>query len=204
MTHQKALVGFGSIADAISIQHYQWTQAQQFPEVHIFLSYTKEAFQLSFHVYEENPLIRYTRQNEPVYQDSCVEFFIQPTPDRDARYLNLEMNAAGTLLVGLGKDRLDRLYIEPEDHPPLHIRTEINRIDETNGKIFWSAELRIPMDWLSALFPGFAPVTGSTLRGNFYKCGDETASPHYGSWSKVNSNVPDFHRSEDFGWLTLA
>lgn len=204
MNYQKALVGFGSIADAISIQHYQWTQAQQFPEVNIFLSYTKEEFQLSFHVYEENPLIRYTRQNEPVYQDSCVEFFIQPMPDRDARYLNLEMNAAGTLLVGLGKDRLDRLYIEPEDHPPLHIRTEINQIDESNGKVFWSAELRIPMDWLSGLFPGFSPVTGSKLRGNFYKCGDETASPHYGSWSKVSSSEPDFHRSEDFGWLTLA
>jgi len=188
----------------VAIEHYQWTQALQFPEVVIALSYTVEELQVSFRVYEENPLVRYTRQNDPVFRDSCVEFFVQPAPEMDARYLNLELNAAGTLRIGLGEGRHDRTYLEQGEHPPLHIQTEVNRIDETTGSLFWLARLRIPMDWLSSLFPGFTPTAGSSMRGNFYKCGDETAVPHYGSWSKVTSDVPDFHRSEDFGLLLLG
>jgi len=188
----------------VTIEHYQWTQAPHFPKVVIALSYTEEELQVSFRVYEENPLVRYTRQNDPVFRDSCVEFFVQPAPDTDARYLNLELNAAGTLKIGLGEGRHDRIYLEQGEHPPLHIQTEINRTDETTGSLFWSACLRIPTEWLSTLFPSFTPSTGFRMRGNFYKCGDETASPHYGSWSKVTSEVPDFHRSEDFGLLILG
>ena len=40
---------------------------------------------------------------------------------------------------------------------------------------------------------------GYTFRGNFYKCGDETAIPHYGMWNPVGTENADFHRPEYFG-----
>ncbi len=41
------------------------------------------------------------------------------------------------------------------------------------------------------------------IKANVYKCGDDTAVAHYGSWSPVKSNQPDFHRPECFGDMVL-
>jgi len=168
------------------------------------LSYTEEELRLAFRVYEEAPLIRYTQPNDPVYRDSCVEFFVQPAPTDDARYLNFEINAAGTLLVGLGAGRQDRAYLGPSARPQVPVATATGLRDEADGESYWTACLRIPLNWLSSLFPSFVPCTGTEMRGNFYKCGDETPVPHYGCWSKVRSDAPDYHRSEDFGSLILG
>ena len=42
------------------------------------------------------------------------------------------------------------------------------------------------------------------VRGNFYKCGDKTAHPHFVSWNPVGTPSPDFHRPEFFGELLLG
>jgi hypothetical protein len=46
------------------------------------------------------------------------------------------------------------------------------------------------------LDPGNMP---EKIMGNFYKCADETISPHYLSWNPIDAPAPDFHRPEFFG-----
>ena len=60
------------------------------------------------------------------------------------------------------------------------------------------------IDKIKGLFgkADFSP--GDVLRGNFYKCGDDAAFPHYGMWSPVLTGEPDFHRPEYFGELALV
>ena len=41
------------------------------------------------------------------------------------------------------------------------------------------------------------------MKGNFYKCGDDTKYPHFGCWNEVVWEEPDFHRPECFGDLIL-
>jgi len=41
------------------------------------------------------------------------------------------------------------------------------------------------------------------LEGNFYKCADETSTPHYVSWSEISTAAPDFHKPEFFGELNF-
>jgi hypothetical protein len=77
-------------------------------------------------------------------------------------------------------------------------------VDPADGRSFWELQFRIPFSWLVACFPNFLPQPGTRMRGNLYKCGDETAFPHYGAWSRVASPTPDFHRSCDFGELLLG
>lgn len=189
--------------EKLAVEHNLWLPVQG-PEARAFLSYTEDELQISMRAYEEEPLTRFSRHNDPVYKDSCLEFFLQPAPESDERYLNLEMNSAGTILTGLGAGRLDRVYLTADEVPPLHIRAETNQLDSATGKRYWSVSLRLPMPWLTELFPGFRPAPGTVMRGNFYKCGDETVQPHYGSWSLVRSDAPDFHRSADFGRLVLG
>lgn len=57
-------------------------------------------------------LKRYKTDGDPVYKDSCLEFFINFYPNMLSRgYLNFEMNAFGTLLVEYGVDNFQRRMV---------------------------------------------------------------------------------------------
>ena len=146
---------------------------------------------------EANPLVTYHNYNDPVYMDSCMEFFADWLCD--GRYINMEMNAAGTLLANVGNGR--------------HGRTPIANL--TDGAIFpvkghitpdgWTVTAEIPLSLLARIL-GVPPLTvksGFAFRGNFYKCGDKTAAVHFGMWNPVSTPKPDFHRPEYFGSLVV-
>ncbi len=146
---------------------------------------------------EVNPKATYHNYNEHVYKDSCMEFFCDYLGD--GRYINMEMNSLGTLLSCIGPDRYDRTPIA----------------DFSGGKIFpvkgevcdgtWSVTAAIPASLLCKIL-GVDSIpfgSGYTFRGNFYKCGDETAVIHYGMWNPIGTEKADFHRPEYFGTLVI-
>ena len=131
-----------------------------------------------------------------VYRDSCLELFINFAPEKGRDYLNLEVNPLGTLHAKFGPGRGGRRALPPEiERPRARCRAE----EES-----WSAEIFIPLDCVEALFGKDRFERGDVLRGNFYKCGDDCARPHYGMWSPVVSERPDFHRPEQFGELVIV
>jgi len=182
------------------IKQYQWLNGYN-PVVTVRLNYSQEDLKLQFKVYEKNPLRIYKNMNDPVYKDSCIEFFVQPTPDSDQRYLNFEFNANGAVLLQIGVDRNNRFPINI--NPALFlIQSTADQIND-KGEVYWELSFSIPWAWVQSYFPDFQVVPGTRLRGNFYKCGDDTIYPHFGTWSRVHSNKPDFHCSSDFGVLSL-
>ena len=142
---------------------------------------------------ECDPKAVYTKYNEPVYTDSCMEFFCDWLGD--GRYIYMEMYPLVTLLSCIGADR--------------HARTPI--ADLSGGEIFpvkgkvcegqWQVTAQIPASLLCKILGAESIPFGSgyTFRGNFYKCGDETPVVHYGMWNPVGTEKPDFHRPEYFG-----
>ncbi len=146
---------------------------------------------------EADPKAVYRNYNEPVYTDSCMEFFCDWLGD--GRYINMEMNSLGTLLSCIGPDR--------------HARTPIAEL--SGGEIFpvkgetcdgyWQVTAAIPTALLCKIL-GVDNIpfgSGYTFRGNFYKCGDETAVIHYGMWNPIGTEKADFHRPEYFGTLVI-
>ena len=77
------------------------------PHVEVAIAYTDEAFLLHWRVTEDSVRAAAVADNGPVWEDSCVEFFIQPA--HDGIYYNIECNCAGTLLIGAGTGRHDRI-----------------------------------------------------------------------------------------------
>lgn len=144
---------------------------------------------------EENPRVTVREADGPVFKDSCMEFFVNFAPERSGIYLNMEFNAAPALLCRMGESRNDRQNI-PEALP----RPELRALKIKDG---WGAELLVPFELIEGIYGPCEFKRGSVLRGNFYKCGDETRPPHYGMWSEVISPVPDFHRPEYFGELII-
>ncbi len=97
-----------------TINHYQWMTTAT-SRVEVRLCYSAHYLYVCFEVEEKRVRARHTRFQDPVYKDSCVEFFVDPFPDHGLGYLNFETNAAGALLAafGTGKTRAKRL--SPED-----------------------------------------------------------------------------------------
>lgn len=154
--------------------------------------YNETGLSLRFESDEKNALARYHGVNEKPWTDSCVEVFFNPCPERSDKYFNFELSAGGGLLVGYGKDRHERIRC---DFTPdiFDIKTEITE----NG---WTASLTIPFEFVLR----YAPEFDGIFAGNFQKCGDETASPHFPVWNKIESPSPDFHRPECFGKFILG
>ncbi len=144
---------------------------------------------------EASPKADYHAYMDPVYTDSCMEFFADWTGD--GRYINMEMNANGALLSCIGADRHARIPIRD-------ICGDIFPVAALIEGASWSVTARAPLSMLSAILGSPVEVThGFAFRANFYKCGDETAIPHYGMWSPVGTEKPDFHRPEYFGTLIV-
>ena len=128
-------------------------------------------------------------------EDSCLEFFFSPIPGDD-RYLNIEFNPNTCMYLGMGSGISDLVRLLPDSNNPL--KPEAKRID--GG---WEIVYQVPAAFVRRFFPAFAPVSGGTIRANFYKCGDLTPQEHYLSWNPMTSETPAFHRPCDFGLLTF-
>ena len=69
-------------------------------------------------------------------------------------------------------------------------------LDTADG---WGIEYRIPKKYIQMYMPDFEMHGEAAC--NFYKCGDETETPHYLAWAPLSSDTPDYHRRQDFGRL---
>lgn len=148
---------------------------------------------------EQDILRRYREDFDPVYLDSCLEFFFCPT-EGDDRFFNFEMNPNGALLVGFGADCNNRCCPDPQQWQVLRQSVSTAPFVTPDG---WGITLQIPVSFVQAFVPDFSLHPGKTLRCNFFKCGDETVNPHFIAWSPVETESPDFHRPEFFGQLLL-
>ena len=159
---------------------------------------TQDAILASWRVSGLGLTVRNTADDGSIWEDSCCEIFLKDPDCPD--YYNIEVNAAGFLLVGRGPDRNNRVRL------PLESIARIRRIggceapvDNADELLNWGMTVLIPFD-LIGLDPDNLP---GELLGNFYKCGDKTAHPHFLSWAPIDTPKPDFHRPDFFGRFIL-
>jgi hypothetical protein len=183
------------------VDHYLWLDNAYRPRVEVRLWWSRKSLYVRFRVAEKRARGRYTKFQDPVYKDSCVEFFVDMFPEKGRGYLNFEMNANGTLLAQFGPDRDHRKPLWPEDVANMSIVSGEENWPEVGDN--WHVEYSVPFE-LFRKFYGEDVRPGHRAAANFYKCGDDTPMPHYGAWSPVETPTPDFHRPEFFGELLFA
>jgi len=193
LTNQKIWAGF----DELIIDDYRWMDNDYKPLVKIRGFYTDMFIYLFYNVFEDRVTARYTNINDPVFKDSCVEFFINLFPKNKEEYFNIEMNVIGTVKMGYGIKR-NRSDLNPDDVKKIKVLTSVKTpITGVYGNFSWQLYCAIPFSLLES-YTGLR-FTKMDAIGNFYKCGDETEFKHYGMWNPVNNPKPDFHLPEFFG-----
>ncbi len=142
----------------------------------------------------------YSNDLDPVYEDSCVEFFCK-LPENDT-YMNFEFNCIGTCLASTRKSRTEDIVLRSTDElQQIERFTSLGKraFCEMEGMFSWEIIVAIPFELLNINTENLP----EKLSANFYKCADDTDSPHFVSWSPIGTPTPDFHCPEYFGELYL-
>ena len=179
----------------ISVDKVNWKEFTHRPEVKVYMGYCDQRLWLHYRV--ENDFVKavYRRDQEPVWQDSCVEFFMK----QGDIYRNFEFNCLGICLSAFGPDRNTRKRLDKASmlrilrFPSLTIES----LPLESIPADWSLTIAIPLDLIDI-------NPGNQFMANFYKCGDKTKVPHYISWSAIATLTPDFHQPEYFAPVELA
>lgn len=186
------------------IANYPWDSNGYMPKAKAQVFYTKKAFHVLLKAYEKSIRATCENMNDFVHKDSCIEFFLSPNPDYDKRYFNFEFNPLGTLYLSIGDNRFNRILLDKKYYEIFNIESsESKRMSDDLCREFWSIEFSIPFSFIREFFGELNFGPGTQMKGNFYKCGDDTEYPHFGCWSNIINDVPDFHRPEFFGDMIL-
>jgi hypothetical protein len=183
-----------------SINNLLWSNDGYKPEVSFAIAYTEDSILLKYFVTEKYVKAEYLQINDPVYKDSCVEFFIAFGDDEN--YYNLEFNRIGTALIGYGPDKNDREILSEAVISKIKSQHTITISTNDEGNTEWELTLSIP-------FTLFVHNTINSLanldcRANFFKCGDDLPAPHFLSWNAIDYPQPNFHLSQFFGAIRFA
>ena len=183
----------------IPINTVNWEEYPYKPEASFRIAHTGDAIVLHYKVRENSVRATAAKDNGPVWEDACVEFFSMP--EDDGIYYNMECNCAGTLLVGAGSGRNGREHASQTVLDGVQRWASLGRapFEEQIGECTWEVVLIIPT--ATYFKHQIETLSGRTMHANFYKCGDKLQTPHFLSWNPIAVENPDFHRPEFFGLL---
>ena len=194
-------------ADLAEVTHYERPDSGHRPPTVARVLYDDDFLAVGFSVLDQYVRAVAQKFNDMVCQDSCVEFFVAPAADanRDA-YFNFEINCGATMLLYRCPSTMaaaqgtGRVHLDDADGGLLRSAASLPKVIETEivGPTDWSVEFHVPGTLFEKHFGVQRPGPGSVWRGNFYKCGDHTSHPHWGSWAPMATPKPGFHQPAYF------
>ncbi len=192
-------------ADTLEVTHFPWKDSGHRPRTRVRLIHDATYLGLIFRV--DDAYVRAVARDyqDAVCRDSCVEFFVAPVAGSDT-YFNFEVNCCRTMLLyrnpppeerSAGKERM---AVSESDWRKIKVASTMEAVvdPEVAGPVEWTLEYHIPFDLFEIYFENVVHSSGTRWRANFYKCGDATSHPHWGSWAPVKSERPNFHVPSSF------
>ncbi|WP_419803363.1 carbohydrate-binding family 9-like protein [Mucilaginibacter sp.] len=177
-----------------------WGKSTIISTVGFVAAYCPQALIIKFYIDESSHQAIYQHPNDPVFKDSCVEFFI--AVDGSGNYYNFEFNSLSTCLASYGKNRHNREKLDLAQIQT--IKSKINWIEKPPSAKTYRWEITIVLAPEIFCFNDIKNFKPGSYKVNFYKCGDDLEPLHYLAWNKITSPEPDFHQPKYFGILQLV
>ena len=181
------------------VETYPWGGDYR-PRMEFRVGYDEKGIRVHLKCNETNPKAVHIGRNASVWLDSCMEFFFSPSADLSEGYFNCEMNSSPSMLLYFGKRSEDEARIAV-DWPDEDFELTCVKDDES-----WSLSVCLPFAMVQKYVPHFVPASGTVIRANVYKCGDETEVAHYGCHFPIDAAVikePQFHVPNYFGEMAF-
>ena len=171
------------------------------PKAEFRIAFTSDAFLLNYRVVEETVRAQYGEDNEQVWTDSCMEFFLSPDKDSDV-YYNLETNCIATVLLGVRGGDVEKSHASKQLLATIKRWSSLGRVpfEQHVAEGEWQTAFVVPFEvyWHHDL-QSLMEENRCVMRANFYKCGDLLPKPHFLSWSPIDYEKPNFHLPRFFG-----
>ncbi|MFC3198014.1 carbohydrate-binding family 9-like protein [Parapedobacter deserti] len=182
---------------ANKLDEVPWPSFPYKPLVQFRAAHTIDSLLLVYDVSEKHVKGVYRNTNDPVYRDSCVEFFLSFD---GTNYYNLEFNCLGVGLIAYGgTDKGMRRLLPNATVEKVRAISELGAVRGKGADNQWRLLLNIPFTVFDA--HAVDSLAGRRCHGNFYKCGDDLPIPHFIAWNGIDSPTPNFHLPEFFGEL---
>lgn len=189
-------------AETGSVSNYMGEVPGFRPVTEFRLMYDDSYIYVIFRVNDRYVLCSNENINDPVWEDSCVEFFFAADTNLPERYFNLEVNCGGIPLMGYNiVPREQFIRLDPADISSIEIAHSLpGKVDpEITEPVTWIIEYRIPLGMLEKYARITKPEKGVVWKANFYKIAVNNSNPHYMTWAPVDNPRPDFHLPVFFG-----
>ena len=183
----------------LDINQVNWSN--DFPKllpVTVHIAHDNQKLYLYYQVQGEELRTVNTKDFMSVWEDSCVEFFMQRKGEKE--YRNFEFNPHGVLLASKRESRESATELSEELMSSIYRFTTIQHVYKEGVQLSnWTLYAEIPKEALG--FTATENLSEQAISANFYKCGDETNEPHFISWNPIDTPKPDFHVPQFFGDL---
>jgi hypothetical protein len=192
-------------ATAAALDTFRWIEEPLDEPATVRVLYDDTAVYCQYQVPDTNISADVTELNGPVYTDSAVEWFFDPTPD-DPKYCNFEANCLGTFILSWRSDRSDKEFVTPETASTIRIQTSVSgsKRTPTSADESWWLAAAVPFSALESLTGrSIAPTTGTTWHGNFHRLNSEDGTA-VGVWNPIETESRSLHSPEFFGDLVFA
>ncbi len=186
--------------ETLSIDNFRPESSVHKPETFVKSCYNKNGINLLYKVRDKYIKCIYTKFNESVYKDSCVEFFIKPFQSKG--YLNFEFNCGGNILASY-KEGGNTSYLPENKLSKIKIEGNMPKLieEEIEAETIWLLNVFIPFEIIEYYVGKIETIFGFSCRANFYKCADDSSHPHWAAWSPVSKL--NFHLPECFGQIVF-
>ena len=181
-----------------AIDTVNWSDYPYRPLVNFRFAHSDKALAVMFEVEEEHLRAVTLNDNGPVWEYSCVEFFVKDPVGEG--YFNFEINCVGTTLAAKRRSRNEAQMFTPEQLERVRRFGSLPHevIDSVGeGQRWWLVEV------ISFEVLGLEGAP-ERLAANFYKCGDGCHKVHFLSWSPIALPAPNFHCPDFFGEVLLS
>lgn len=164
--------------------------------VTVHIAHDDQKIYLYYQVQGEELRAINTKDFMSVWEDSCVEFFVQRKGEET--YRNFEFNAHGVLLASKRESKDSAEELSQELMSSIERFTTIRHLYKGEVQVAdWTLYAEIPKGAIG--FSDYEKLSQHEIGANFYKCGDETKEPHFISWNPIDTPKPNFHVPQFFG-----
>ena len=186
-----------------TVSALNWQETYPYlPTVDFAVAHNGANLLIHYRVTEKKTLGTMVKDLDPVYKDSCCEFFCMN--EGDSLYYNIESNCLGSILMECGKGRDNRTTSTTENLQHIDRWASLGRKDIglINKETHWELAVVVPV----AAFwrHNFGTLSGKTFLVNVYNCVGSGDDRQYVTWNPIDTPSPDFHRPEYFRRIYFA